>query len=252
MPDPDHQPFVAPPTTDSSYRVPDPRSTNKWCVAAFVSSLVFCCPLTSVIGLGLGVFGSWSVLASRAQRGLGYALSAIVIALASLTAQFFVAQAVKPYADQLYTIISAFRTGPKAFFIPLQDGDWIAARRALLQSTSDATTDAMLADFASRVEEQCGRFIEWDFPDTVLFGPNGRTNYSEDFQNTAQFEKGEFTLNVRYTLIMTPDEQVEDFGIQAITIGSFTQGEIIFDPNGVLPQSKLAKPGEVETSSEDN
>ena len=55
------------------------QKTSGLAIAALVCSLIFCCPVTTVLGVLLGIGAAISIASSPARKGMGLAITAIVL-----------------------------------------------------------------------------------------------------------------------------------------------------------------------------
>ena len=122
--------------------------------AAFVCSVIICCPVTTVVGPILGLIALISLRGKPNVKGKGFALSAIVIGLLStvlwaivipLSINWFV-QFVEEVGDTATTTISAGYEGDYAEF------------RTNLTRSSATVTDDEIQEFIEELQSRYGEF----------------------------------------------------------------------------------------------
>jgi hypothetical protein len=138
----------------SVYGMPGPapeRRTSALAVTALVSSLVFCCPCTTVMGVILGVIALAVVAAKPDRKGKGLAVAAIMIGLV-LTAAWGV------LFNWAYQDFSRRQMeGPRTELHSAYAGDY-AGFRAGFYGPAAAASDEEIKQFAQTLEQRYGAF----------------------------------------------------------------------------------------------
>lgn len=203
-----------------------PAKTSLLAVSGLVCSVVFCCPLTSLIGLLLGVGGLVSVSSSNGRRkGTGLAAAAIVIALISIVGQVLFIQRVAPHARPLMFYL----VGPTLFESELERGDLATARWHLHPAFDAKITDEQLRDFAKQVADRYGTVQNWQPIGQMNFNPT--PNGEETFDLTSQwiFSTGSRSTTMKLTVSYGSAGQIEHSGIVGIVIHDPDLGDLALD-----------------------
>ena len=133
----------------------EPPRVSKLAVAALVCSFIFCCPVTSLLGLLLGAGGTVSVATSYgARRGMWMALLAMVVSIASLGGQGLL-------GNTFYEVFRLFVGLPQDFLASVENGDFTAARQFLTSPLDQNVTDEQLETFRQSLADRYGSCTGW-------------------------------------------------------------------------------------------
>ena len=131
-----------------------PQRTSVLAITAFICSLVFCCPLTTIPGLILGIVGTATIGRNPAVRGKGLAIAAIIIALLATVLQVVVAWG---YGSMTLGLIRLVNTDTDAALRAAANGDYNGFR-AVLTPAGQAATDAEIQSFIDDLESRFGSY----------------------------------------------------------------------------------------------
>lgn len=226
----------------------EPPRTSLLAVSGFVSSVIFCCPLTSLIGLLLGVGGLVSVSASNGRRkGTGLAAAAVLISLLSLAGQAIVLKAFWPRIESYIGAGMLLATGPTEFIHDLETGDLVSARSHLYPSFETSISDAQLQYFSEQINDRYGSFVGWMPPQGQALNVTGPGENSTDVIGTAKFSKGDQSVTMRITVMLGQDAMFEEYGIAGLTIRDSKLGDLVLDATtpGAEPSGE-GEPTQVE------
>ncbi|GEM_PF-2618924 len=211
----------------------EPPRTSLLAVSGFVSSVIFCCPLTSLIGLLLGVGGLVSVSASNGRRkGTGLAAAAVVISLLSLVGQAVVVQRMMPYAREYWRVMMLMTVGPQPLISDLEIGDYASARSHLYPPFEAQITDGQLKYFADEVADRYGSVQQW-LQSSSSPPPGGSSAGEQTFDVTSQlvFSKKTVSVTVAVKVLIGTSGQIDQSGLAKIVIHDSDLGDLTLDEN---------------------
>lgn len=118
------------------------QKTSGLAIASLVCSLIACCPLTTIVGLLLGIIAFFQIGGNPALKGRGIALAAILMSVVFTLAQGFGAYQmfnnfIKPVIDGPNVAMQAAFAGDLAGFKAEFHGDAASASDAELQAFID-------------------------------------------------------------------------------------------------------------------
>ncbi|MHC4949260.1 MAG: DUF4190 domain-containing protein, partial [Planctomycetota bacterium] len=144
---------------DVSAAMPAQQKTSGLAVTALVCSLIFCCPITTILGVLLGLGALVSIGSDPMKKGRGLAVTAIVIGLLATAAQAWGGWMLW---DRVY---SKMFTGPGAELKAAMAGDPDGVRAGMYGAAATASDEEILA-FAAELRARYGEL------QTVTFAPN--------------------------------------------------------------------------------
>jgi len=210
----------------------EPPRTSLLCVSALVSSVIFCCPLTSLLGLLLGIAGMVSVSSSNGRRkGTGLAFAAIVIAILSLIGQAAAVKVFAPYLRNWARTGIFLATGPTPFLKDLQVGDLVSARTYLHPDADAAISDAQLQGFADEITKRYGNVIEWVPAPNPPFNPSGPGEATFSIPGQLRFTNATCSATMDLTVYINTTGNPEVSGISKLVIQDTTLGDLVLDEN---------------------
>lgn len=208
----------------------EPPRTSLLCVSALVSSVIFCCPLTSLLGLLLGIGGVVSVSGSNGRRkGSGLAIAAIFISILSLIGQAFALRAAAPYIRDYKRVFVFLATGPAPLVEDLQIGDFTSARTWLHPDFDSAVTDAQLKQFADEITSRYGSAIEWIPPANPPFNPSAPGEATFSIPGQIRFDKATCTATMDLRVYLNAIGNFEVSGISRLVIHDTERGDLVLD-----------------------
>lgn len=225
----------------------EPPRTSLLAVSGFVCSVIICCPLTSLLGLLMGVGGLLSVSSSNGRRkGTGLAAAAIIISILSLAGQALLVQwFVRSEYGRLTMLILR---GPKEFISDAQLGDFASARAHLFPPVEAQVSDAQLQAFADAVTARYGSVQQWIASNPPPAG-SGAGEQSMDVRSQLVFSKKTLDTTMTVKMLVGSTGGFEQVGIARIVLHDPDLGDLIFDENvAEAPASggEPAPPGEDE------
>jgi hypothetical protein len=138
--------FEAP--ADSHYASAAPPRTSGIAVASLVSSLIFCCPITTILGVLLGLVALVSIGGNPARKGKGLAIAGIVLGIIFTAGQAY-------FANTAWKAYGIFRDAPGEALRPGFAGDYAAMRRNFGPAGEQAT-DAEAQAFVEELRARYG------------------------------------------------------------------------------------------------
>ncbi|MCC6906533.1 MAG: hypothetical protein IT430_01200 [Phycisphaerales bacterium] len=230
----------------------EPPRTSLLAVSGFVCSVIICCPLTSLLGLLMGVGGLLSVSSSNGRRkGTGLAAAAIIISILSLAGQALLMQWVRPYAQEYWKMFTLVAQGPKEFISDVQIGDFASARTHLYAPVETQVSDAQLQAFADEVTARYGS-VQQGIQSSSTNQPIGGSGVGEqsmDVRSQLVFSKKTLDTTMTIKLLVGPNGRLEQVGIARIVLHDPDLGDLIFDENAAeapVSGAEPAPPGEDE------
>lgn len=202
-----------------------PPRVSKLAVAALVCSFIFCCPLTSILGLLLGAGGVVSVATSYgARRGMWMALLAIVVSIASLGGQGWVGYTVyEKFIEPLMRL-------PQEFLATVENGDFNAARQLMTSPLDQNVTDEQIEVFRQSLADRYGSCTGWQILELLGNSGSGQTL---DLSGQFTFTKGVRDARVAIDVVQTaPGTRGSSrmFYISEIIIEDPDLGDLVFPP----------------------
>lgn len=204
----------------------EPPRTSALAIVSLVCSLIFCCPLTTLLGPLLGLIAIAMIGGNPARKGKGLAVVAILIG-AMLTAG---------WAGMIYIGYTRLhlptQVGPLPEIQALQDGDYDSFRGSTFGGLA-AMSDDELRAFAEEIESRYGRltnsyFDEAEFAANMpsmqeLMSPIKTYPYVFEFEKgtisgeaefgTGDPASGQLEFSIRWGRIKLFDESLGDLEI---------------------------------------
>ena len=132
----------------------EPAKTSTLAVGALISSCIFCCPITTVLGFILGVVSAITIQANPQRKGMPFAILAIVIGLA-----LSIAWVVMPIMGW-----QAFQNLPKQAIQAGYNGNYAGFREAFTEpgaSASDDEVEAFIDTLRTRYGDVVGSSMDF-------------------------------------------------------------------------------------------
>ncbi len=229
----------------------EPPRTSLLAVSGFVCSVIICCPLTSLLGLLMGVGGLVSVSSSNGRRkGTGLAAAAIIISILSLAGQALFIQWVRPYAQEYWKMAMLVAQGPMEFISDVQIGDFASARAHLYPPVEVQVSDAQLQAFADEVTARYGSVQQGIQSSTGQPpGGSGVGEQSMDVRSQLVFSKKTLDTTMTVKMLVGPNGRLEQVGISRIVLHDPDLGDLVFDESELEAPAgggEQAPPGEQE------
>ena len=131
----------------------EPPRTSGLAIASLVCSLVFCCPLTTLLGPLLGAIAIAMIGGNPARKGKGVAAAGIIIGLLLSAA----------WAGMIYvgytTVVKPTMVGPLEEIKALQDGDYDTFRATMFGDLAGLSDDELRV-FGEELESRYGRLTD--------------------------------------------------------------------------------------------
>lgn len=203
---------------DSTFAAPDgasssePKKTSGMAVTALVFSLIFCCPITTVLGVLLGLIAL--VTMGDKKKGKGIAIAAVIIGIITTAISGYAAIKI----GKLVAESAAFvQEGPAEAMNAASAND-VAAFKAAFYGAGSTATDAEAQAFIDAVNQRYGTFQSAmmsqqsqppfgqpvvAFPYTLTFS-NATVESSVEL-TFADEATGEFVMKVSSITIIDPD-----------------------------------------------
>ena len=162
-----------------------PRTTSKLAVTALVSSLIFFCPITTLLGPILGLIALGTMGSEKKGKGLAITSILIGVILTALWAYFGNAA-----YNEFKKAIVVVMDGPKPALVA-GFGDDVAGFKDQFYGDGAAATDADAIEFISAMRERYGEYVSCQFD-----------------QNTNQPQAGQPSAPFQYQI--TFDQKVVD------------------------------------------
>ena len=217
--------------------IDEPPRTSMLAVASLLSSVIFCCPLTTILAIILGIGALLSIKANPAQRtGKGLAITGIV-----LGTLFTIGLAVLiPYGIAMSRKADLnMRTQPPAAMQAGFAGD-IAGFKKVAQSGLASATDAEIAAFLAELESRYGKFKGMTYDhNEFLQNPLSWEDMSQPMQEypfLIEFEDATVAAKVGITHIGAEGQYLRgEINIVRYHIIDPERGDIIFPTSRYLP-----------------
>lgn len=220
----------------------EPPRTSLLSIAAVISSLILCCPLTSLAGIVLGAAGIASVGMSGGRRkGAGLAVIAIAVSLLGLALQTWVSFASWPLIEKGIEMVRYMTTGPQPLIAALERGDLAAARAELYPDADAAAEDTELIAFQEEMARRYGTLTRWEPLPNTNRQYNAPGVYHDDFRGKAVFASGAYDVTYTFTVkIGSPPAIFEALGLSKVVIHDRELGDLILDPATNEPTTESA------------
>lgn len=126
------------------YANADPVPTRSGlATGALICSLIFCCPLTTILGILLGVVALISTMGNSMKKGTGIALLAIIIGLVATAGQALVG---KFFYDVGWVPV---KNGPRLVLEAGEAGNWAEVRNTMYGQAATASDEEIQAFFTA-------------------------------------------------------------------------------------------------------
>jgi hypothetical protein len=205
--------------------------TSAMAVASLVCSLICCFPVTTILGVLLGVFALVSISSNPAKRGKGLAIAGILLGIVFTAGQAFVGY-------NAYTSWQMFKRAPHQALEPGFRGDY-ASMRANFGPAGMAATDedaqAFVEELRARYGELQGSEIDISQFQGMQPPPPGQSSVAT-LPWVLNFDQG----SVDAELTFSGEDQVpgrDELIFRQITILDPALGDISFPPVTAPPMN---------------
>ena len=144
-------PSYADPTAGA---VTEPPKTSATAVWSLICSLVFCCPVTTVIGVLLGLVAMVSIGGNPARKGKGLAITGILLGVIFTAGQLIAYPAAYKFFYQFYEVVMK---GPNDALIAGFNGDTAVFKASFYGAGATASDEEAVA-FIAELRERYGEF----------------------------------------------------------------------------------------------
>ncbi|MBT8486136.1 MAG: hypothetical protein HKO59_12120 [Phycisphaerales bacterium] len=166
--------------------VPGDRKTSGMAITALVFSLIFICPLTTLLGPLLGLIAFFKIGSDPTRKGKGIALTAIVLGLLFTAGWVYGGMKIGKLVGESMQVVS--NGAPDALRAGFA-GD-MATFKAQFHGAGAAATDEEVQAFLGELEQRYGAFVSASFrPDRQASSPQFGTP-SQVFPYDATFDQG--------------------------------------------------------------
>lgn len=223
------------PPADHAYdTAPPPAKTSGLAVTALVCSLIFCCPLTTILGVLLGLVAVVSIGGNPQRKGKGLAIAAILLGLVFTAAQAFV-------GFGAYKAFGVFRDAPAEALAPGFAGDYATMRSNFGSAgtqTSDAEAQAFIEELRSRYGTLQASEIEWAAYQQVQQPAPGQTEITLPW--ILVFDSGRVTAELTFDQRQSGDR----FIFEDVRVIDPDRGDLVFPANAAveMPSGDAADP----------
>lgn len=136
-----------------------PAKTSGFAIGSVICSLICCIPVTTILGVLLGVVGLLSINAKPTLRkGKGLAITGIVLGVMFTVAQVALLPVAKRGWDFMMGYAEFVQEGPSAALTAGASGDFAAFRDAFV-GTGATLTDAEAMAFFDAMSDRYGNFV---------------------------------------------------------------------------------------------
>ncbi|MHC4990725.1 MAG: DUF4190 domain-containing protein [Planctomycetota bacterium] len=228
--------FEAPPQHGDA--LSEPPRTSGLAVGSLICSLVFCCPITTVLGVLLGLAAFFSISANPARRGKGLAVVGLLLGIVFTAGQAFV-------ANKAYQAYVVFRDAPGEALSPGFAGDY-AAMRSSFGTGGLAATDAEAEAFVQELRQRYGELQRSDLDlvayQTMQQPQPGQTEFTMPW--LLIFDNA--TINAELTFSESTQGPDDRIIFDSITVYDPDQGDLAF-PAATTGGDPSAASGDVDT-----
>jgi hypothetical protein len=203
------------------------RPTSGLAITSLVLSLIFCCPLTTLLGLILGTVAIASTGPRAPKKGRGLGIAAVIISLIFTAGQAaFIVWAMDIYSKMM--------NAPQVVLQAGFAGDWNAFRSNLHPVTGRTFTDQQAAAFIEELRARYGEFQSSRMNEQAMQGRNSGGRPDMDIPYLVVFDSGQLDAEAQFIFADQNTGQFV-FKIGSITIKDPAQGDITFPPPGSAP-----------------
>jgi len=134
----------------------DAPKTSGMAIGSLVCSLIFCCPITTILGIILGIASIATIGSNPMKKGMGLALAGILIGLVATGLQGYVGVVGYGYVKEAMELVES---GPENALAAASDGNFDEFRAYFYGDGVQATDDEITA-FIGELETRFGEFQE--------------------------------------------------------------------------------------------
>ncbi|MHC5003823.1 MAG: DUF4190 domain-containing protein [Planctomycetota bacterium] len=124
----------------------EPARTSGLAVGSLICSLIFCCPITTVLGVLLGLVALVSIGSNPARKGKGLAVAGLILGLIFTAGQAY-------FGYSVWKGYGIFRDAPAQALQPGFDGDYTRMCTMFAAPGQEAAAEALVAELRSRYGE---------------------------------------------------------------------------------------------------
>jgi hypothetical protein len=204
-----------------------PPRTSGLAIVALISSLVFCCPVTTLLGPVLGLIALVTIKPERNERGKGLAIAAILIGVVLTILWIY---SIVLVAGVFRDYLEYMQETPQHVIERGYAGDYDAFRSEFLGSGARAS-DAEIQQFLTELTSRYGQFVSIEMHEDALEHMDQRAGqptltvpFTIEFTNATREAEIEF-------YIADPDTGGLTKAIRSIVIFDQQLGDIEFPDN---------------------
>lgn len=199
----------------------EPPRTSGLAISSLVCSLIFCCPLTTIIGPILGLIAFVSIGSKPNLRGKGLAVAGIILGVLMTTLQvgagfLFYSNIIQPVAEGPQTVLVAgFANDMSAFRDGMADG-------------GAGVTDKEIQEFIDQLRSRYGEFSSAEMDPTQPAPP---AFGQPIFVSTYLLHFSDSTVSAEVEIVIA-DQQTGQFVMKlgVMTIRDSENGDLSFPP----------------------
>jgi len=200
-----------------------PAKTSALAITSLVCSLICCLPITTVLGVILGLFALMSIGSNPMKKGKGIAIAGIILGIVFTAGQAY-------FVFTLYTGFAVFKDAPYHAISPGFQGDYAGMRAnfgAAGRTATDEQAQAFIEELRSRYGELNGATIDFSQYSNMQQPAPGTTAMTLPW--ILNFDNGPMDAELTFS----GDDQVPGSNsiiFRDITILDASDGDITFPP----------------------
>ena len=220
----------------------EPPRTSGLAISSLVCSLIFCCPLTTIIGPILGLIAFVTIGSNPNRKGKGLAITGIILGVVLTSGWVFFGSKVWAFGVRFYDLMES---GPKTALVAGSSGDLPGLKEAFYGAGASASDDEAQL-FLDELNKRYGAFADSRMDESAgaITPTPGQTSlvwpYIIDFDNA--------TVSADVELIFADPTNNSDpivFKIGSIVIHDDDLGALRYPPS---PDDTPPPPDEDDTS----
>jgi hypothetical protein len=203
-----------------------PQRTSGLAIGSLISSLIFCCPITTIIGVVVGLVALGRISSNPQLKGRGIAMTGIVLGILFTIGQIWI-------GFKIYEGYGIFRDAPYVALEPGFQGDYAAFRDAFGAAGQAATDDdarAFIDALRSRYGELRGSDIDFKAFQGMQQPAPGQTEFTLPW--LIVFANAEVIAELT---IREQDQRKDEIVFSRIKVLDSARGDLEFPPPPAQP-----------------
>jgi hypothetical protein len=204
----------------------EPPKTSGLAITALVCSLIFCCPITTVLGVILGAIAMVTIGSAPGRKGKGLAIAAVLLGVIFTIGQVL-------FGMWFYrTLVKPVMEGPREALVAGFSGD-ISGFKSHFYGAGATATDADAQQFIEELRTRYGTFVSVKFDEQSGQSARGQPGQPEaPFPYVMTFQNKPSVKATTVIIFVDQKTGAFVFKLGSITVHDSSLGDVKYPPEG--------------------